>query len=79
MNEQFRIAQKLGLMFRPDSPLPDDIKSWAISQLKAKSPALGVSTLEPKKFKSGQIAYNPTYLLETIDTVHINIIEKDKR
>ena len=42
MNEQFRIAQKLGLMFRPEKPLPEDIKSWAIRQLKAKSPALGV-------------------------------------
>ena len=47
MNEQFRVAQKLGLMFRPETPLPEDIKSWAISQLNAKSPALGI-----KSFKS---------------------------
>ena len=26
MNEQFRVAQKLGLMFLPDSPIPEDIK-----------------------------------------------------
>ena len=47
MNEQFRVAHKLGLMFRADTPLPDDIKSWAIGQLNAKSPALGI-----KSFKS---------------------------
>ena len=41
MNEQFRIAQKLGLMFRPEEALPVDIKSWAIKQLKAHSPVLG--------------------------------------
>ncbi len=41
MNEQFRVAHKLGLMFRPETPLPDDVKSWAISQLHSKSPALG--------------------------------------
>ena len=41
MNEQFRIAQKLGLMFRADTPLPEDLKGWAISQLHSKSPALG--------------------------------------
>ena len=49
MNEQFRIAQKLGLMFRPEASLPEDIKAWAISQLKDKSPALGVSTTGAKK------------------------------
>ena len=38
MNEQFRIAQKLGLMFRPEETLPVDIKSWAIKQLKVPSP-----------------------------------------
>jgi len=44
MNEQFRVAQKLGLMFLPDSPIPEDYKSWAVSQLHAKSPALGIKT-----------------------------------
>ena len=48
MNEQYRVAQKLGLMFQADTPLPDDIKAWAISQLKAKSPALGISRLGAK-------------------------------
>ena len=43
MIEQFRVAQKLGLMFRSDTPLPDDIKSWATSQLKANSHALGIN------------------------------------
>ena len=47
MNEQFRVAQKIGLMFHHDTPLPEDIKSWAISQLHAKSPALGISTMNP--------------------------------
>ena len=62
MNEQFRIAQKLGLMFRPDSPLPDDIKSWAISQLKAKSPALGVSTTGAKKIQEWPDRLQPDLL-----------------
>ena len=47
MNEQFRVAQKIGLMFHHDTPLPEDIKTWAISQLHAKSPALGISTSRP--------------------------------
>ena len=29
MNEQFRVAQKLGLMFLPDSPIPEDVEDWA--------------------------------------------------
>ncbi len=40
MNEQFRVAHKLGLMFLHDTPLPKDVKVWASSQLHAKSPAL---------------------------------------
>jgi len=48
MNEQFRIAQKIGLMFRPGVPLPEDIKTWAISQLHAKSPALGIRSKTSK-------------------------------
>lgn len=45
MNEQFRIAQKLGLMFRPEEILPKDIKSWAIKQLHAPSPSLGIGNV----------------------------------
>lgn len=41
MNESFRIAQKLGLMFKPSDSLPKDIKAWASNQLQAPSPALG--------------------------------------
>ena len=48
MNEQFRVAQKIGLMFRPGTPIPKDIKTWAISQLHANSPALGISTKNGK-------------------------------
>jgi uncharacterized protein (DUF1800 family) len=43
MNEQFRVAQKIGLMFRPGTAIPKDIKAWALSQLHANSPALGIS------------------------------------
>ena len=48
MNEQFRVAQKIGLMFHHDTPLPEDIKAWAISQLHTKSPALGIKTFNSK-------------------------------
>ena len=44
MNEQFRVAQKIGLMFRPGTATPKDIKAWALSQLHANSPALGISS-----------------------------------
>ena len=44
MNEQFRVAQKIGLMFRLETEIPEDIKSWAISQLHVDSPVLGIST-----------------------------------
>ena len=46
MNEQFRVAQKIGLMFRPEEPLPKDINAWTIKQLHAPSPAIGIETLE---------------------------------
>jgi uncharacterized protein (DUF1800 family) len=46
MNEQFRVAHKLGLMFFHDTPLPEDVKAWAISQLHAKSPALGIKKIK---------------------------------
>ena len=62
MNEQFRIAQKLGLMFRPDNPLPDDIKSWALSQLNAKSPALGVNNTLSKKIQEWPDRLQPDLL-----------------
>lgn len=45
MNEQFRVAQKLGLMFRHDEPLPKDIKAWAIKQLQTPSPSLGIGNI----------------------------------
>jgi len=48
MNEQFRVAQKLGLMFRPGSAIPEDIKTWAISQLHSTSPALGIESISSK-------------------------------
>lgn len=47
MNKHFRVAQKLGLMFLPETPVPEDINSWAISQLHAKSPALGIKIAKP--------------------------------
>ena len=45
MNEHFRVAQKLGLMFRHDEPLPKNIKAWAIKQLHASSPSLGIGNI----------------------------------
>ncbi len=48
MNQQFRVAQKIGLMFRPGTAIPDDIKTWAISQLQSNSPALGISRISSK-------------------------------
>ena len=46
MNEQFRVAHKLGLMFLNETPLPEDVKAWAISQLHTKSPALGIKKVK---------------------------------
>ena len=46
MNEHFRIAQKLGLMFRPEEPLPKDIEAWALKQLYSPSPAIGIDGVE---------------------------------
>ena len=43
MHESFRIAQKTGLMFRFDQPLPEDMQSWLIQQLHMPSPALGIA------------------------------------
>ena len=47
MNNHFRVSQKLGLMFLPDSPIPEDIKTWAVSQLHAESPVLGIKVARP--------------------------------
>ena len=79
MNEQFRVAQKLGLMFRPEESLPDDIKSWAMKQLKAKSPALGVNNTQAKKFRYGQINFNPTCSPEITSTANTNITDREKK
>ena len=46
MNEQFRVAQKLGLMFLPNTSLPKDISSWTASQLHVESPALGIKQVK---------------------------------
>ena len=35
-------------MFRPGTAVPDDIKTWAISQLQSNSPALGISRISSK-------------------------------
>ena len=45
MKEHFRVAQKLGLMFRPEEPLPKDVKSWALKQLHSSSIALGIESV----------------------------------
>ena len=80
MNEQFRIAHKLGLMFFHDTPLPEDVKAWAILNftLNLLHSVLrdGSSML---KVKSGQSQFSPTFLNETICLAYINTIEKGKR
>ena len=43
MNKQFSIAQRVGLMFRHDQDLPQDMDAWIKVQLNAPSPALGVA------------------------------------
>ena len=43
MKEQFRVAQKIGLMFRPDDDIPTDINSWALEQLKLKTQPVGIA------------------------------------
>ena len=48
MNKQFRIAQKTGLIFRPGTAIPKDIKAWAISHLHSTSPALGIESISSK-------------------------------
>ena len=75
MNEQFRVAQKLGLMFRPETRLPEDTKSWAISQLKAKSPALGISQVG-SKVKPWPPSLQPD--LMTRDTMFANWFQRQK-
>ena len=45
MKEHFRVAQKIGLMFRPEEPLPKDVKSWALKQLHSSSIALGIESV----------------------------------
>ena len=75
MNEQFRVAQKLGLMFRPETRLPDDVKAWAISQLQAKSPALGISQLGAR-VKQWPLSLQPD-LMER-DTMFANWFQRNK-
>ena len=82
MNEQFRIAHKLGLkMFFHDTPLPEDVKAWAINQLQSKSPALGIKRWKfNAKGKEWPKSVQPD-LLEERDNMFkpIKKIEKGKR
>ena len=75
MNEQFRDAQKLGLMFRPETFLRDDLKAWAISQLQAKSPALGISQLGAR-VEQWPLSLQPD-LMER-DTMFANWFQRNK-
>jgi len=54
MKEQFRVAQKIGLMFRPEDEIPDDIHSWAVQQLYLKTKPMGIAT------KHGE--FGPSYI-----------------
>ena len=48
MNKQFTIAQKIGLMFRYDEDVPQDMEGWIEQQLRAPSPALGIANTSAK-------------------------------
>ena len=48
MNKQFTIAQKIGLMFRYDENVPQDMEGWIEQQLRAPSPALGIANTSAK-------------------------------
>ena len=72
MNNHFRVSQKLGLMFLPDTPIPDDIESWAVSQLHEKSPAIGIKIAKPypkSKVKEWPTELQPN-LLKRDDMFH---------
>tara|TARA_B110000008_G_scaffold109839_1_gene112866 strand:+ start:905 stop:1360 length:456 start_codon:yes stop_codon:yes gene_type:complete len=58
MHIEFAVSQKLGLMFRPDDVLPQNIKSWAINQIYTPSPALGISSANSKVNK-WPVSLNP--------------------
>ena len=45
MNNQFSIAQRVGLMFRYDQELPQDMETWIKAQLNSPSPALGIANI----------------------------------
>jgi len=69
MNEHFRIAQKLGLMFLPDTPIPQNIKLWATNQLNSKSPALGI-----KRIRS----YHKPKVSEWPQSLQPNLLKRDE-
>ena len=48
MNKPFTIAQKIGLMFRYDENVPQDMEGWIEQQLRAPSPALGIANTSAK-------------------------------
>tara|TARA_B100000787_G_C16193713_1_gene299220 strand:+ start:933 stop:2357 length:1425 start_codon:yes stop_codon:yes gene_type:complete len=58
MHIEFSVSQKLGLMFRPDDVLPQNIKSWALDQIYTPSPALGISSANSKVNK-WPVSLNP--------------------
>ncbi len=45
MHEHYRIAQKIGLMFRPDETLPEDMHAWITDQLTMPSVAMGIASV----------------------------------
>ena len=73
MNEQFRVAHKLGLMFQADTLLfLEDVKVLGnLVNLHAKSPALGIKKVKayPKaiKFRNGQNRLQPDLLKKRDD------------
>lgn len=45
MKESFRVAQKIGLLFRPEDDIPRDIKDWTIGQLSTESKSIGIRSI----------------------------------
>ena len=79
MNEHFRVAHKLGLMFRPDEALPRDIKSWAIKQLKRQiTCSRNQNVLKQNKFRLAKITSTSTWLTPMMNLYRANT-NKEKR
>jgi len=62
MTESFRVAQKIGLLFRPEDAIPRDIKDWAMGQLSTESKSIGIKSIS----NSHQIEHWPEDYLPSL-------------